>query len=253
MKSIIVLPTYNERDNIDELLRRIFAAAPDISVLIVDDSSPDGTGERVRELMRAYSHLRLITRTAKDGLGKAYIHGFAAVLKEDFDTIMMMDGDLSHDPAMIPKLLAQRARYDLVVGSRYIPGGTTEGWELWRRLLSRWGNRYARAILRVPFRDCTTGYNAVCARLLRSLTLATINTAGYAFIMHLKYLLWKAGATVTEIPIRYQNRTAGKSKISNHIIAEGLLAPWKMLLKQVRTNHRRGTRMQDTVSDARRA
>lgn len=239
MRSIIVLPTYNERENIKELVTRIFTATPEIVVLIVDDNSPDGTGEKVEELMRIYPHLRLLKRKGKDGLGKAYIHGFEVALRENFDTIMMMDGDLSHDPAVIPQMLAKRVGYDLVIGSRYIPGGETEGWELWRRLLSRGGNWYARMILCVPFRDCTTGYNAVSARLLRSINFATINTAGYAFIMHLKYLLWKAGATVTEIPIHYQSRTAGKSKISNHIIAEGLLAPWKMLFEQARAGRRK--------------
>ncbi len=230
MKNIIILPTYNERENIAELLPRIFKYIPEIQVLVVDDNSPDGTRKKVEELMRSFPHLRLLNREKKDGLGKAYIHGFTEVLVEDFDTIIMMDADLSHDPAVIPQMLALRAHYDLVIGSRYIKGGRTNGWELWRRALSRGGNLYARTILRTPFCDCTTGFNAIDARLLRHIDFHKINISGYAFIMHLKYLLFRAGARIKEIPITYQNRTVGKSKISNHIIAEGILAPWKMII-----------------------
>ena len=229
-KSVIVLPTYNERENMLALIPAIFTLLPDISILIVDDNSPDGTGEVVKRLMERYPTLKLLMRRGKEGLGKAYVHGFREALKDArVQTIVMMDGDLSHDPASIPRLLELRASFDLVIGSRYILGGETSGWELWRWALSRGGNIYARTILGVPFHDCTTGFNAISASLLHAIDFGKLNLSGYAFIMHLKYLLYKAGARVTEIPITYKNRTAGKSKISNHIIAEGVLAPWKML------------------------
>ena len=232
MKSVVVLPTYNERENVAVLLPRIFALVPEISVLVVDDHSPDGTGKVVEGLIGAFPNLRLFTREKKEGLGKAYISGFQEALKEkDVETIIMMDADLSHDPKHLPEMLTLRAQFDLIIGSRYIPGGKTVGWEVWRRILSRGANLYARTIIRAPFKDCTTGFNAINARLLRTIDFDAINLSGYAFIMHLKYLLLKAGARIREIPIEFKNRTAGKSKMSQSIIREGVLAPWKMILK----------------------
>lgn len=229
-KAALVLPTYNERENMQALIPAVYALLPELTIYVVDDNSPDGTALAVLELQQSYPNLRLVRRAKKDGLGRAYLHGFKEALKDPaVEAIFMMDGDLSHDPAHMPEMLALQSTHDLVIGSRYISTGRTLGWELWRRLLSRYGNVYARTILGVPYRDCTSGYNCIRASLLRSLDFNRLNLSGYAFIMHLKYLLHSAGARTLEIPITYKNRTVGKSKISNHIIAEGIIAPWKML------------------------
>ncbi|OHA20358.1 MAG: hypothetical protein A2849_01110 [Candidatus Taylorbacteria bacterium RIFCSPHIGHO2_01_FULL_51_15] len=228
--AIVVIPTYNEKENVENLIPAIFSLVPEIHVLVVDDNSPDGTAEAIQKLKKTYSGLRLLSRRRKEGLGKAYVQGFEEALKDpQISTLIMMDADLSHDPKHLKEMLALRSEYDLVIGSRYIPGGATIGWELWRRLLSRFANLYARTIIGAPFKDCTTGYNAISAKILSTVNFDTINLSGYAFIIHLKYLLYKAGARVREIPIVFKNRTAGTSKMSLNIISEGVLAPWKML------------------------
>ncbi len=229
MKNIIVIPTYNERDNLKLLLPRIFELIPEIHVVISDDSSPDGTGDLVRELQKKYKNLSIISRPKKMGLGRAYIDAFEEVIKDkDASRVVMMDADLSHNPEYLKEMFNKSVLYGVVVGSRYISGGKTVGWELWRRLLSFFGNLYCRLITSLPIHDCTSGYNVIDVNLLRKIDMSKMDMSGYAFIMELKFLLHKAGANFTEIPITFVNRVGGESKISSHIISEGIIAPWKI-------------------------
>lgn len=232
MRDVIVLPTYNERKNINAIIPLIFEVVPDISILVADDNSPDGTGLAVKELQKKYSNLSLISQKEKKGLGPAYINAFKHVLQDsDVRTVIMMDADLSHQPKYLKEMLAQSYNFSTIVGSRYTKDGGTVGWEFWRRMLSFWGNFYCRTITRMPIKDCTTGYNVISAELLRKIDFSKMDMSGYAFIMELKYLLYKAGGTFFEIPIIFVNRAEGESKISSHIISEGILAPWKMVFR----------------------
>jgi len=227
MKNLIIIPTYNERKNIAPLIREIFAITPDMYVMVVDDNSPDKTYELVQELMISWTRLSLLLREKKEGLRKAYVHAFEKALNDvEVGNIIMMDADFSHDPKYIPKFLEALNNFDAVVGSRYAPAGGTEGWALWRRLLSRYGNKYARSVIGLPVHDCTGGFNAMRTSILRNINLDDLDMSGYAFLIELKYLLWKSGARLTEIPIIFKNRREEKSKMSSHIIREGLLAPW---------------------------
>jgi|GEM_PF-476894 len=232
-KDIIIIPTYNERDNIHALIKEIFRVVPRVSIMVVDDNSPDGTAEIVRELMRSFPQLSLLSRKGKEGLGKAYIHAFQKALEDGaVRSVVMMDADFSHSPKYLPEMFSQARLYDVVIGSRYTKGGLTEGWERWRKVLSFGGNLYCRTITRMPMKDCTGGFNIIHASLLRKIDLSHIDMSGYAFIMELKYALYKAGASFKEVPIVFKNRTGGESKITNHIISEGVLAPWKMIFKR---------------------
>ncbi len=231
MKSIIVIPTYNEKDNIKVLLPRIFKLSPLIHVLVSDDSSPDGTGDLVKDLQKEYKNLSLISRPKKMGLGRAYIDAFREVLKDgEVKNVIMMDADLSHNPEYLGDMLGKSDEFGVVVGSRYVTGGKTVGWELWRRLLSYFGNLYCRLITSLPIHDCTSGFNVIDASMLKKIDMSKMDMSGYAFIMELKFLLYKAGANFTEIPITFVNRVGGESKISSHIISEGIIAPWKIRL-----------------------
>lgn len=233
MKNVIILPTYNERENIGTIVPLIFSTLPDIYILVADDSSPDGTSTIVEELQGKYPNLLLISRPQKNGLGKAYINAFNFVLQDpEVTNIIMMDSDLSHSPKYLPEMLAKSLDYTVVVGSRYVKGGGTLGWELWRRILSFFGNFYCRTITGMPINDCTAGFNVIRASLLRKVDFSKLDLSGYAFIMQLKYNLYKAGATFYEVPITFVNRVGGESKMSGHIISEGILAPWKMIFKK---------------------
>jgi dolichol-phosphate mannosyltransferase len=233
MKNVIVLPTYNEKENIGKIIPQIFAIIPGIYILVADDSSPDGTAEIVIELMKKYPNLSLISRSEKSGLGRAYINAFNHILKDrDVGSVITMDADMSHQPKYLPEMIEKSQEYSVVMGSRYVAFGGTVGWELWRRMLSFWGNFYCRTITRMPIRDCTTGFNVIHADLLRKIDLSKIGMSGYAFLMESKYALYKAGATFFEVPIIFINRVGGESKISSHIIHEGILAPWKIIFKK---------------------
>lgn len=242
---VIVIPTYNERENIRTLVPAIFATVPTASILVVDDHSPDGTAAQVRDLQLRFPRLSLLERKGKEGLGRAYIHAFMTVLADPtVTTVTMMDADHSHDPKYLPSMFAaSRAGASVVVGSRHMRGGATVGWELWRRILSFGGNLYCRLITRLPIYDCTGGFNVIHAALLRKIDFSTLDLSGYAFIMELKYALWKAGrqqaslassagGVFKEIPIVFRNRVEGESKLSRHIVSEGIIAPWKMILKK---------------------
>lgn len=225
----IIIPTYNERDNIEGLILEIFSKISNINILVVDDNSPDGTAQVIRRLQKTYSKLNLLEQPIKNGLGGAYVAGFRYVLKNNsVKRVITMDADFSHSPRYLPSLLEACGDGNLVIGSRYVPGGGITKWELWRRILSRCANLYVQLVLQKPVRDWTAGFNCIDANLLRKVNLAEIDLSGYAFLQELKYLLIQNGAWVREIPIIFEERRGGKSKISGFIIREGIIGPWKI-------------------------
>lgn len=233
MKTFVILPTYNEKENIGLLIDEIFSLLPEINILVVDDNSPDGTSMVVEEMMTKYPNLSLLKRLGKNGLGGAYIAGFKKLLADsEIENIFMMDADFSHSPKYLPQMIAESENYDLIIGSRYIKGGGIAEWELWRRILSAGGNAYVRMVLGRNIHDWTGGFNCIKADYLRKVDLDKIDLSGYAFIMGIKNFLVKAGANVKEIPIIFEARRGGESKLSHHIISEGIIAPWKIILKK---------------------
>lgn len=235
MRTVIVLPTYNERENVGPFLAAVRAMTdrldPDttVEVLVVDDNSPDGTADHVREL--AHDGVHVLQRPAKDGLGSAYRAGFRRALDEGHDVVISMDADLSHDPADIPEMLRLiRAGADVVVGSRYVTGGGTVDWPVRRQLLSKWGNNYTRTVLRLTPHDCTSGYRAYRASALAAIHPDDTGAEGYAFLTELVRRLTRQGATIVETPIVFRDRTRGHSKMSGRIIVEsmGLVTRWAL-------------------------
>jgi len=222
----VVLPTYNERENIPQIVPAILAASPALDVLVVDDNSPDGTGTLADELAAQNPRARVLHRERKEGLGRAYLAGFAQALAAGYGRILEMDADFSHDPARLPVLLATDA--DLVLGSRYVPGGNTANWGRGRRLLSRGGSLYARTILGVPIRDLTGGFKCFRRRVLEALDLGSVRSSGYAFQIELTYRAIRRGFKVVEVPITFVDRRVGKSKMSRRIVAEALWMVWKI-------------------------
>ncbi len=233
MKHVILIPTYNESENIEKIISVIAQTVPEVFVTVIDDNSPDGTGAIASRLAITYPCVSLLSRQKKEGLGKAYAHGFREVLCDETAThVIMMDADMSHDPKYLKEMIEQSKRYDMVIGSRYVSGGKTVGWETWRRALSYFGNVYARVITGVPIHDLTGGFNCISLSKLRTVDRNAIDASGYAFQIELKYLLYSHGATIKEIPITFANRAEGESKISNHIVGEGIVAPWKMVWRR---------------------
>ncbi len=231
MRSVIVLPTYNEQDNIEVFLRSVRDVDAPVDVLVVDDSSPDGTADAARAIAAELGGIQVLSRVEKDGLGSAYRAGFAQVLGEDYDVIISMDADLSHDPAVIPTMLALIENgADAVIGSRYVRGGGTTDWPTHRRLLSKWGNTYTRSVLRLSANDCTSGYRAYTADALRTIEPTTTQAEGYAFLTELVRRLDRAGKTVEETPIIFRDRERGKSKMSGRIVLESmwLVTTWAL-------------------------
>ena len=224
MRSVVVLPTYNEAANIERFLRTVRAASPETDVLVVDDDSPDGTAEVARRLDAELGSITVMERPGKRGLGSAYRDGFARVLDDGYDVVVTMDADLSHDPNRVPVFLdGIRAGADLVIGSRYVTGGGTTDWPIRRQLLSRWGNAYTRTILGVSPRDCTGGYRAYRAETLAAIDPTSTSAEGYAFMTELVRRLNERDATIVEIPIIFRDRTMGKSKMSGRIIVESMM------------------------------
>lgn len=232
MKDLIIIPTYNERENIVPLIQEISRAVPGVFMLVVDDNSPDGTADAVRDMQKSFPNVRLLVREKKEGLGKAYIHAFhVALTDENIRNIITMDADFSHQPRYLPEFLMAGEKYDMVIGSRYVHGGGVDGWEGWRRVLSICANAYCRLITRIPITDCTGGFNLIRASFLRKIGFSDMDSSGYAFQLELKYMLYRAGASFTEVPIIFKNRIRGESKITSHIVREGVIAPWKMIFK----------------------
>lgn len=224
VRTVVVLPTFNEAENIVGILRAVRQAVPDADVLVVDDNSPDGTAALAEEAASELGRVKVLRRAGKQGLGAAYRHGFVTAFDEGYDAIVSMDSDFSHDPEVIPimlRLVADGA--DAVIGSRYVPGGATVDWPLRRRLLSRWGNRYTAAVLRLPVRDCTSGFRVYRAAALQSINPASTTAEGYAFLTELVRKLIATGSTIVETPIVFRDRQFGTSKMSGRIIAESML------------------------------
>ncbi len=228
----VIIPTYNESKNIELIIRAIKKVAPKVRILVVDDSSPDGTSDIVLSIGKKDPSVGLLLRPKKEGLGKAYLHAFSELGKDSrIEWVVMMDADFSHDPDYLIPMLEAARTHDVIVGSRYVRGGDTEGWEPWRKMLSKYGNIYCRYITRMPVCDCTAGFSMIRKNFLTREKLQMLDLSGYAFQMELKYMLLKSGARFFEVPIVFKSRREGESKLSNHIIGEGILAPWKMIFK----------------------
>jgi dolichol-phosphate mannosyltransferase len=225
-RACVVLPTYNERENVPQIVPAILASAAEIDVLVVDDSSPDGTGALADELAARDRRVRVLHRPRKEGLGRAYLAGFANALAAGYGRILEMDADFSHDPARLPVLLGTDA--DVVLGSRYVAGGGTVNWGLGRRMLSKGGSLYARAILGVAVRDLTGGFKCFRRRVLEAVDLGSVRSNGYAFQIELTWRAIRRGFKVVEVPIVFADRRVGKSKMSRGIVAEALWMVWKM-------------------------
>lgn len=229
----IVIPTYNECENIATLLERILAL-PRFRVLVVDDNSPDGTAAIVTRLAENEPRVGLLSRPEKRGLGSAYVAGFRRALAEGADYIFEMDADFSHDPAYLPRLLeAAESRYDLVLGSRYIPGGGTADWGAVRQFISRGGNLYARLILGLPVMDATGGFRCYRRRVLEAIDLDDIQSNGYAFQIELVYRTLRAGFRIGELPIIFPDRRVGRSKMSRRIVLEALINVWRLRFRRL--------------------
>jgi dolichol-phosphate mannosyltransferase len=222
MRTLVVLPTFNEAHSIEEVLRRTLVAVPDASVLVVDDGSPDGTANLAEKVALELGRIEVMRRDAPKGLGDAYRAGFAKGLAEGAEVLIEMDSDLSHDPAALPSLLAGVDDHDLVIGSRYVPGGAIPQWGLHRRLLSKGGNIYSSLMLGVPVNDMTSGFRAYRASLLHSMDLETVRADGYGFQIEMTYRAAERGARIVEVPIRFVDRELGESKMSSRIIVEAL-------------------------------
>ena len=235
---VVVVPTYNERANLPTLVEGVLANGSRYHLVIVDDNSPDGTGQLADDLAAAHpGRIDVLHRPGKGGLGPAYVAGFTHALRLEPDLVAQMDADLSHDPAALATLVDAAGRYDLVIGSRYVPGGGTHGWPVWRQQLSRMGGRYARAVIGAPINDLTGGFKVWRAPLLRQINPAALRSDGYAFTIEATWRALRQGANVTEVPIMFNDRVAGASKLSRRIVVEAALLVWKL-----RWEARRGVR-----------
>ena len=228
MHSMVIVPTYNERENIEAIVRAVLELPVDLHVTIVDDDSPDGTGRIAAEMARRDERLHVIHREGKLGLGTAYIEGFRYALAQGAKLILQMDADFSHDPGVIPSLLQAAKDSDVVVGSRYVSGGGTRNWGLLRRLTSRGGSLYARTILNIAIRDLTGGFNCWRREVLETLRLDDVSSVGFGFMIEMKYRAVRQGFRLTEIPIIFVDRRVGQSKMSGGIAGEALLKVWEL-------------------------
>ncbi len=225
---MVIIPTYNERENIERLIPVLLDLDPRLEVLIVDDSSPDGTAEVAREWGRRTGRVKVLERPAKMGMGSAYVEGMSKALEEGYDPIITMDADFSHDPKYIPQMLKAVEEADVAVGSRYVKGGGTKGWPLKRRLLSRAANLYARMVLGLPLKDVTGSFRCYRAHALRKLNLKSLSAKGFVFNVEIVYRLLKAGCKLVEVPIVFVERERGRSKMSLSIAWEGVKVVWRL-------------------------
>ena len=219
---LVIVPTYDERENLEWIVGRLRAAVPEVDVLVVDDDSPDGTGAIAARLAASDSQVTVLHRSVKAGLGAAYLDGFRIALERGYDVIGEMDADGSHQPEQLPRLLAALSRADLVIGSRWVAGGSVVNWPLFRKALSVGGNVYARALLGIPLRDITAGYRLFRRSTLETIDLASVESAGYIFQTDLAFRTVRAGLRVVEVPIDFVERVRGESKMSRDVAVESL-------------------------------
>jgi dolichol-phosphate mannosyltransferase len=232
-RALVVIPTYNEAENVRNLLPEILKTKADLEVLVVDDSSPDGTADVVRNLSEAEPRIHLLQRQEKMGLGTAYVAGFKFAIDHCFDYVFEMDADRSHDPREIPNFLEKMDKYDLVIGSRYRNGVRVVNWPVTRLLLSYFANVYTRTITGLPVKDATGGFKCFRRKVLESIDLDSITSNGYSFQIEMTYKAWKKGFRIHEIPIVFVDRTVGASKMSKKIVYEAVFMVWKLRLKSL--------------------
>jgi dolichol-phosphate mannosyltransferase len=228
VRSLIVIPTYNERDNLPRLVAALLEEAPSIEVLVVDDGSPDGTGDIAETLARETDRVRVLHRTGKLGLSTAYVAGFKYALSNDYEFVVQMDADFSHRPKDLPRLLQATKSADLAIGSRDVPGGRAENRSLLRQFISKGGSFYARTLLNLPIKDCTSGFKCFRREVLEALDLDSVRSNGYGFQVEINHLCYRAGFRIVEVPIVFPDRRAGRSKMSRHILLEAAALVWKL-------------------------
>jgi len=227
--ALVVVPTYNELANLP-LLAAGLMTQPNLRLLLVDDQSPDGTGDLADRLASEHTgRIRVLHRTGRRGLGRSYVDGLKEALREPVDVICQMDADLSHDPVHLPALIAAADEHDVVIGSRYVPGGRIVNWPLRRRVLSRFANLYVRTVTRLGVRDCTSGYRCWRREALASLPFDRLTSDGYAFLVELLYAAARRGYRITEVPITFVERRLGQSKLSQEVLIESAIAPWRII------------------------
>lgn len=229
--ALVIIPTYNERDNLEPISRAVLTAEPRADILVVDDNSPDGTGQLADALAAKEPRIRVLHRQKKEGLGRAYLHAFQWALDAGYQFIIEMDADFSHDPKYLPRLIDEAlAGADVVLGSRYVTGGGTINWGTGRQIISKGGSLYARSILGVGIRDLTGGFKCFRREVLQSMDFSQVKSTGYAFQIELTFRALKAGFKVKEIPIVFEDRRVGQSKMSRKIFIEALTMVWKLRL-----------------------
>ncbi len=230
MKSLIIIPTYKEKENIERLVRTLFDLGQEIEILIVDDNSPDGTGDTADRLVAQDSRIHVLHRPGKLGLGSAYIQGFKFALDHGYDLIFEMDADFSHDPSYIPHFLEKIKECDLVLGSRYVQGVNVINWPMSRLLLSYFANFYTRIITGLPIKDATGGFKCYRRSVLQAIDLDNVKSDGYSFQIEMTFKCWKKGFRITEIPIIFYERQRGHSKMSKKIVREAVVMVWRLRL-----------------------
>ena len=233
-RALVCLPTYDERENLGPMIEAILAAVPQVDVLVIDDNSPDGTGQLADQIAAGEPRVKVLHRAGKEGLGRAYLAGFAWALARDYGLILEMDCDFSHDPRYLPGMLAAAGEADLVLGSRYVEGGGTVNWGALRKLISRGGSLYARTILGLTVRDLTGGFKCFRREVLAALPLDQIKSDGYSFQIEMNFHAWKRGFRIVEIPIVFTDRLVGASKMSRRIIWEAAFMVWKLRFASLR-------------------
>jgi dolichol-phosphate mannosyltransferase len=232
-RSLVVIPTYNEKDNVEKIVTTVLEVEPSLEILIVDDNSPDGTGRIADEMAQRDSRISVLHRKEKTGLGSAYIAGFKHALEREYDHIFEMDADFSHDPKYLPDFLEKIEEFDIVLGSRYIKGVNVVNWPMSRLLLSYFANVYARLVTGLPVRDATGGFKCFRRKVLQNIDLDAVQSDGYSFQIEMTFKAWKKGFQICEIPIVFVDRLAGTSKMSKRIVREAIVMVWKLRLQSL--------------------
>ena len=229
-RTLIVIPTYNERENIAALIPQLMNVAPNADVILIDDNSPDGTADQAEKLFAVYSRFSVLRRTSNRGYGRSLLEGYRVAVDHGYTRLVQLDADFSHDPVIVPQLIEATLRADVVIGSRYCDGGGIANWPLRRRLLSRFANQYVRTITGLSVRDSTSGFRCYTRRALEVILEMPTAAEGYAFLVETTFRAQRAGLKIAEVPITFTDRREGQSKMSRKIIVESVLRPWRLRL-----------------------